>query len=133
MVWTPTAPSSFGIRVIHPVVRKVRLDVRIGPNILSKRRDNLLAILLLHKMPVIPKADTPCSPRARQPVAIVIRKCEDVRRFLCGTTDREPARLGGSELEMYLGSFVDVTGRDSVCFEGTQWWVERDITETVAA
>jgi hypothetical protein len=112
-------------------VREICLDVGIGPNILSERLDDLVAILLLHQMSIIPKTNTPCSPRARELVSVVIRKGKDERRFSSGATGREPARLCGSELEMYLGPLVNVTGCDSVCFEETQRWVERDITETV--
>lgn len=111
-VGPPTAPDPLGQGIIHPVMCKVGVHVRIALDAPLERGYDVVAGVGVCQVGAVPKADT-VGPFLRLR-AVVVGKGKAPRRVTVAAGQREPSWLRLAQVEMDLGALVDVATLDGL-------------------
>lgn len=123
---SPAAPGTFCKIVIHPVVGEICFNISIGLDVSFEACDNLFARPWVCEMSAVAKANAICT-IVLVGVAIVVGERKAPRGPTVAACHSEPARLCLLQLEVNLGTLVDMACLDSFLAEWRERRVERDI------
>lgn len=127
----PAAPSPLGQRVIHPVMRKVGLNVPGGAQVAAELGNDGFVVPRVFQVPGIPEANAVGAVWARRLVAVVVGKGEAEGRVAVAVAGGEPAGLDVVQLEMDLGALVDVARCNGLAFPRAERRSELDVAQAI--